>query len=122
MPPVMRPPASSSAQEVRDTRSSCSLPSGLGGDQLGRGAIERPHHLEVVALPLAHCAGDGSVLAVIEADRAEDGLELVPGDHFAQLLAVQLGLRHGLLDDLQPGPAMAAGPALALLLVLLHMG
>src|SRR4030095_10653583 len=55
------------------------------------------------------------VLPPFEAHRAEDGPEFVLRDLVAYRLAVEPGLRHRLLQDLEPGPAMAAGPAVGLL-------
>src|SRR3989344_1826830 len=115
MPPVMRPLATSSAQEVRDT---LLFPGWFRGVQLRGGSVLGPHDFEVAALPLAHGAGDGRVLAALEADAAQDGLELVLGDLLAQGLAVQTRFFHGLLQDLQACPGVAAGPAVGLLVEL----
>src|SRR3989338_10801805 len=83
MPPVMRPLATSSAQEVRDT---LLFPGWFRGVQLRRGTVLGPHDFEVAALPLAHGAGDGGVLAALESNTTQDGLELVLGNVFAQCL------------------------------------
>lgn len=54
----------SSAQEVSDT---VLFPGGFTGVQLCGGTVLGPHHLEIAALPLAHGARDGGVLAALEA-------------------------------------------------------
>src|SRR5690348_13890035 len=118
MPPVISPPARSSAHPEKDT---CLLPGRLR-HQLRGGAVFRPDDFEVAALPLRHRARNRRVLAALEADRAEDGLELVLRDVLAQRLAVQPDLLHRLLQYLQPGPCMAAGPAIGLLAELLRVG
>src|SRR5262245_49138072 len=93
------------------------------GEERGRGGpIGRPDDLELTLLPLAHDAGRGDVLAVLEADLADDGVELGARDVLAQGLAVEPDLLHRLLEDLQPRPRMRAGPAVGLLLELRDVG
>src|SRR5436190_198022 len=114
MPPVIKPPASSSAHPLSDTL----RPRRLRLERRG-GAVLGPDHLELAVLPLRDRARDRGVLAAVETNRPEDGLELALGDVVAQRLAVEPDLGHRLLQDLQPGPGVAAGPAVGLLAELL---
>src|SRR5215475_5874314 len=116
MPPVMTPEAISSSQSL-----SALFPRGLRQDHLSGRAVGRPHHLEVAADPLADGAGELDLRA-LEAQRAEDRGVLARGDVVADRLAVDADLLDGRLEDLQSGPAVGAGPAIGLLLELLHVG
>src|SRR4029450_1646140 len=111
----MSPEAISSSQSL-----SALLPRGLRHDHLSGRAVGRPHHLEVTADPLAHGAGEQHLRA-LEAEGAEDRGVLVGGDVIADRLAVDADLLDGRLEDLQAGPAVGAGPAIRLLLELLHV-
>src|SRR4030067_958883 len=85
----------------------------------GRGARRAPPPpLTPAPLPLAHHARRGDVLAVLEADLADDGGEFVAGDVVAQRLAGQTHLLPRLLHYLQSGPRMRASPAGRVLIVL----
>src|SRR5687768_15760301 len=83
MPPVMSPATARSTQRPR------LLPGGLREDHRRRRPRRRPHDLELPLLPLAHDARSRDVLAVLEADLADDRVELVGGDVLAQGLAVE---------------------------------
>src|SRR5687767_13323232 len=115
MPPVMSPATARSTQRPR------LLPGGLREDH-GRGrARGGPHHLEFALLPLAHDARSRNVLAVLEADLADDRVELVARDVLAHGLSVEPDLLHRLLEDLQARPRVRARPAVRLLLELRHV-
>src|SRR5262245_63344394 len=106
MPPVIRPETISSIQSLtaalvcpaprpagpqpRDGLRRL-LPCGLRDDQLGGGAIRRPHDLEVAADPLADRAGELD-LGALEADGADDRGVLARGDVVADGLAVHADL------------------------------
>src|SRR5690606_32387440 len=90
------------------------LPVGFGSDQLGRCAFGGPDHFELAALPLADGSGHAGVLAILEGDLAQNGVELGRGDVVAQRLAVEAHLLDGLLQDLEAGPGVAACPAIRL--------
>src|SRR5687768_11154474 len=83
MPPVMTPATARSSQRLR------LLPRRLREHDRCGGTVLRPHHLELALLPLADDAGGGDVLAILEADLADDGVELVAGDVLAQRLAIE---------------------------------
>src|ERR1044071_5542523 len=120
MPHVIRPATARSANS--DAVTARALP-GLLREHGGRGRVVLgPDHLELAVLPLADGAWRGDVLAALEADGADDGLELGGGDVIAQGLAVQADLLDRLLHDLQARPAVTAGPAIRLLAELLHVG
>src|SRR3989304_1197794 len=103
------------------------LPSGSGPGRLGDdggagGPALGPEDLELALLPLPHHAGGGDVLALGELDGAGDGLELGRIQHGLDLRAVEAHLGHALLENLQRGIGEGAGPAVGLLLRLLHVG
>src|SRR5262245_16584577 len=87
------------------------LPLGLGDDRRRRRSRRGPDHLELALLPLADGPGEGDVLAVLEADLADDRVELAGGDRLAEGLPIQPHLLHRLLEDLQAGPGVRARPA-----------
>src|SRR5437660_12264848 len=97
------------------------LPCGLGDGELRGRAIGRPHDLEVAADPLTDRAGELDLRA-LEADRADDRRVLAGRDVFADRLAVHADLLDGRLEDLEPRPAVGAGPAIGLLLDALQLG
>src|SRR5688572_24596640 len=111
MPPVINPLASSSAQAPADTL----FPGRLGRIEFRGGHVERPHHLELAVLPLAHRARRSRVLAAGELDVAQDGLVRGARNVFTDRLAVQARLANGSGEDFQPGPAGTASPAVRLL-------
>src|SRR5690606_26326365 len=75
----------------------------------------RPDHLELALLPLRDGAGRRDVLAALEAHRPDDRLVLGARNVVADRLAIEPHLRDRLREDLQAGPAVAAGPAIGLL-------
>src|SRR3989442_12505324 len=130
MPPVMKPETISSTQSLTERRAlsrrgsprgASLLPCGLGDGQLRGRAIGRPHDLEVPADPLTDRAGELDLRA-LEADRTDDRRVLAGCDVFADRLAVHADLLDGRLEDLEPRPAVGAGPAIGLLLEALHVG
>src|SRR2546427_4059173 len=130
MPPVMKPETISSTQSLTESRALSRrgsprgarlFPCGLGDGQLRGRAIGRPHDLEVAADPLTDRAGELDLRA-LEADRTDDRRVLAGRDVFADRLAVHADLLDGRLEDLEPRPAVGAGPAIGLLLEALHVG
>src|SRR5687768_17295188 len=88
MPPVMNPATARSTQRPR------LLPGRLREDRGCGRACGGPHDLELPLLPLAHDARGRDILAVLEADLADDRVELVAGDVLAQGFAVEADLLH----------------------------
>src|SRR3989304_5030254 len=128
MPPVIRPAPTMSTSSVSFTpppfarQPSGSGPGRLGDDGSAGGPGLGPEDLELALLPLAHHAGRGNVLALGKPDGAGDGLELGRIQHGLDLRAVEAHLGHALLENLQRGVGEGAGPAVGLLLMLLHVG
>src|SRR5262245_8198495 len=130
MPPVIRPVAARSSQRLTPLgpggrqagrplpppRVRPLLPLGLGDDRWRRRPRRRPDHLELALLPLADRPREGDVLAVLEADLADDGVELAGGDRLTERFPVEAHLLHRLLEDLKPGPGVRARPAIGLLM------
>src|SRR3990172_5801648 len=127
MPPVIRPAPTMSTSSVTFTPLPFGrLPSGSGPGRLGDdggagGPALGPEDLELALLPLAHHAGGGHVLALGKPDGAGDGLELGRIQHGLDVRAVEAHLGHALLENLQRGVGEGAGPAVGLLLMLLHV-
>src|SRR5262245_23560893 len=127
MPPTMRPLTTTSPRRTSFTPRAelvapRSGPAGLGHDDAARGRGLRPHQLELTPHPLADQPRVGLVLALYELDRAGHRLELGRVEHGLDLRAVQADLPHAALEDLQRRVCERAGPAVGLLLVLLHVG
>src|SRR5687767_12379883 len=82
MPPVIRPATVRSIQRLTTRRRGARSPRrvllpGRLREERGRGgAIGGPHHLELAFLPLADDTRCADVLAVLEADLADDRVEL----------------------------------------------
>src|SRR5690606_9787219 len=91
------------------------LPGRLRHHQLRGRDASRPDDLELALLPLADAARRRDVLAALEADRPDDRRVLAARDVVADRLAIETDLRDCLRQDLQPGPAVAARPAIRLL-------
>src|SRR2546428_10697112 len=130
MPPVMKPETISSTQSLTERRALSRrgsprgarlFPCGFGDGELRGRAIGRPYDLEVAADPLTDRAGELDLRA-LESDRADDRRVLAGRDVFADRLAVHADLLDGRLEDLEPRPAVGAGPAIGLLLEALHVG
>src|SRR5262245_33520320 len=93
MPPVMRPAT------VRSSHRPIELfPGRLREERGSRGPVLGPDDLELALLPLAHDPGRSDVLAVPEADLADDRVELRARDVLAERLAVEPDLLHRLLE------------------------
>src|SRR5512139_1298887 len=134
MPPVINPETASSIQSDMGDRGSERvdgpgrksargrritqrlLPGLLGEERRAGRAVRRPDHLELATRPLADDARRGNVLAVLEADLPDDGVELVVGDVVAERLAVEPDFRDRLLEDLEARPSVRARPPIGLLL------
>src|SRR5262245_750864 len=116
MPPVINPATVRSSHRPIEL-----LPGRLGEECRGRRPVLRPDDLELALLPLAHDPRRRDVLAVLEADLADDRVELGARDVLAERLPVEPDLLHRLLEDRKARPCVGARPAIGLLLELGHV-